>query len=125
MVKLSQIEVERISLSDIRYDDECVTQIVREKSPELLIRQACYILWKEIEGKKTILKNPTAELLILLAGTRNLKEAMNKLGASEGERGFLTQCCKVHLSTFNQMDYVISMEERLKLSANAILHVEM
>lgn len=100
----------------IGYDGECVTQIIRELPEEIILRQACSLLFKRIEEGKTILRNPALELLLLLTGERELSRAKKLIGTPD--EGYLFTCCKGEV--LDSPTEIKRKETRIVLTRNVV-----
>ncbi|AKV77409.1 hypothetical protein MsedC_2318 [Metallosphaera sedula] len=102
----------------IKYDENCVTQVVLRLPPVSVIRQACYIFFN---GKyKTKIRDKTLYFLTLLNSTDQLSIAMRNTVPKDYEGiAYLIKCCKSDIIT-DQLK-ISSNQERISLSMNAVL----
>ncbi|MCG3107898.1 hypothetical protein L3N51_00170 [Metallosphaera sp. J1] len=102
----------------IKYDENCVSQVLFSLPPLSVIRQACYIFFN---GKnRTKIRDKTLYFLALLSSTDQLNEAMkNTLPKDYVGRAYIIKCCKN--DSFSDPIQISSNQERISLSRNAVL----
>ncbi|BBD71614.1 hypothetical protein HS1genome_0003 [Sulfodiicoccus acidiphilus] len=110
------IEKSFFDSAKIGFDGECVTQIVSELPEEVLLRQACYLLFKRIEQGTTLLRRPELEFLLLLSGEKEIRRAKERLGVRK--EGYLVTCCKDEL--YSREVKIENRVTRIALSRNAL-----
>lgn len=100
----------------IKFEDNCISQIIDYIPDKTIIYQACEILFYIIErGYKQRFRSKEIFFLSLLYNSTNIKEIINRISKSDKKYNII--CCK----TDNlEMVKNIDREIRLKLSENAI-----
>ncbi|BFH73354.1 hypothetical protein SJAV_12980 [Sulfurisphaera javensis] len=112
ITELQDIEVKKY----IKFDGECITQIIDFKPELAIVNQACEIFnYFMNKGYKTRVKSPEILFLSLLYGSLNIKDILNKISTSQTK--YMIKCCKNDLLTsVSNLD----KELRVKLSSIAI-----
>lgn len=100
----------------ITFEGNCVVQIVKDRIPDSIIRQACYIFFQTYT--KSRIKDPTIYFLTLLFSSTQIHEVLTKNKLELANEAYLIRCCK-NENVYSRIS-INSHEERLMLSKNAI-----
>ncbi len=101
----------------IRFDGNCVTQIIRDIPPMSVINQACYIFFTTYT--KSRIKDPEIYFLTLLYSTSQISDALTHVKFNEGDVCYVIRCCKNDINKFERIQ-IRDNNERIALTANAI-----
>ncbi|WP_048100096.1 hypothetical protein [Candidatus Acidianus copahuensis] len=107
--------------SSLLFDGKCVTQAVGFKPTEVILRQACFLFFKNFSRSNRKIRSPTILFLTLILGTDQVSEALRKTELVSNKTSYIVKCClcdremgKVRIQNDN---------ERLVLTANALASV--
>ncbi|MEM0068213.1 MAG: hypothetical protein QW550_00180 [Saccharolobus sp.] len=104
----------------IKYDNNCVTQVLSILPEESILRQACYLFFNQ--DKHIKIKNPNILFLVLLSPFEQIKDAINFINDSNIRKDtlYLIKCCNEDHSSFSKYS-IHDNKERLVLTKNALL----
>ncbi|BDC19278.1 hypothetical protein HS5_21680 [Acidianus sp. HS-5] len=117
MIQISQTVWNTEKKNSIRFDGDCIIQIIRDIPPRSVINQACYIFFRTYT--KSRIKDPKIYFLTLLYSTSQITDALARVKFNEGDIGYIIKCCKKDVNQFERIQ-IKDNNERIALSANAI-----
>ncbi|AWR97240.1 hypothetical protein DFR86_06490 [Acidianus sulfidivorans JP7] len=116
MIKIQEINFNEDLKKQIRFDKNCISQIVKRLPYESIIRQACYIFFRTYTRSK--IRDPTLYFLSLLYSNSQINKILEYNKLKDGEHGYFVICCNDGLNRSNIT--ITSNDERLMLTRNAI-----
>lgn len=125
------VYIQRINISDLDFKkivgfdnkSKCVTQIISDLPSNIILLQSCYLLKELVNKGGTKVKDVSLLFLMLLEGTNQINEAIQKLGISSNSKyAYLVKCCISEVTNLKKREK-IRKEDRLHLTYNAITFI--